>query len=349
MDDDRTTALADRLAEAALGALELYSVRLGDALGLYRTLAETGPLTPDGLATAADIAPRYAREWCEQQAVAGILDALPDGRFALPDAHVPVLVDPAHPAHAAPFGSLLAGVGIALDELIAAYRTGTGVPYAHYGAAFRHGQAGINRPAFSLELPDAWLGAARDLVDRLRDAPSPRIADLGCGEGWSTIALGRAFPHADVVGVDLDPGSIEDAARHAAEAGSDMRFELADAASLDGAFDLVLILEALHDVADPVGVLRAARGSLADDGALLVLDERVADEFTAPGDAVERLMYGWSVLHCLPASMAEQPSAALGTVLRASTVNRLAIEAGFTRFAELPIEHDFFRLYRLEG
>jgi len=109
----------------------------------------------------------------------------------------------------------------------------------------------------------------------------------------------------------------------------------------------VLVLETLHDLPHPVQTLAAVRAALAPGGAALIVDERVADRFGAPGDEVERMMYGWSVTHCLPTQMVEQPSAALGTVLRADTVRELAATAGFTSVDVLPVENDFFRLYRL--
>jgi len=110
---------------------------------------------------------------------------------------------------------------------------------------------------------------------------------------------------------------------------------------------VVLLLEALHDLARPVEVLAAVRAALGPDGALLVADEAVAASFTAPGDDLERMMYGWSITHCLPASMAEQPSAALGTVIRETTVQVLAQQAGFGHFEVLDVDGGFFRLYAL--
>ena len=128
-------------------------------------------------------------------------------------------------------------------------------------------------------------------------------------------------------------------------------FVAGDAAHLppEAPFDLVTIFEALHDMGDPVGALRAARAVLAEGGSLLVADERVADAFTAPGDATERLMYGWSILHCLPATLAEDPVQATGTVLRAPTLAGWAAAAGFTGFEVLPIDNPFWRFYRLRG
>ncbi|HLU73934.1 MAG TPA: class I SAM-dependent methyltransferase [Nonomuraea sp.] len=354
---ERTSLLADRLFGSAVGALELFSVYLGSELGLYRALHEQGPRTPDELARDAGIAPRYAREWLEQQAVAGLLDVdePPGGerRFALPPEHARVLLHADDPACVAPFGHLLAGIGGVLDQVVRAYRTGEGVPYSAYGRAFRHGQGHINRPAFTHELTGEWLRALPDVGERLRTSPEPRIADVACGQGWSTLALARAFPNARVDGVDLDDASVADARANAEEAGlgDRVRVRRADAATLPetGPYDLVVILEALHDLARPVEALRAMREALADGGAVLVGDERVPDTFTAPGGEVERMMYGWSVTHCLPAQLVEEPTAATGTVLRAPVVREHAAAAGFARCTVLPVENDFFRFYRLDG
>jgi SAM-dependent methyltransferase len=349
-------ALAERLFGATLGALELFSVYLGTELGLYRALIQHGQLTADGLARAAGIAPRYAREWVEQQAVAGLLDvddptAPADARrFELPSEHARVLAHRDDMAHVAPFAHLIAGIGQVLPRVAEAYRSGGGVPYHAYGRDFRHGQGHINRPAFTHELPAEWLDAMPDVVARLR-ADGARVADVGCGQGWATIALARAFPTARVDGIDTDDASIAEARRHAAEAAvaDCARFHAGDATELaqHGSYDLILILEALHDLARPAQALQAARAALADGGTVLVVDERVADAFTAPGDEVERMMFGWSVTHCLPTQLVEQPSTALGTVLRAGTVRDLASQAGYARVDVLPVENDFFRLYRL--
>jgi SAM-dependent methyltransferase len=356
---DATDALVERLFGATIGALELFSIYLGAELGLYRTLNERGALTAPGLAEAAGIAPRYAHEWLEQQAVAGLIDVDDAGagpaerRYELPDAHARALARTEDPAHVAPFAHMLAGIGGVLPRVAEAYRSGGGVPYADYGVEFRHGQGHINRPAFTHELPTDWLAAMPDVVARLRDAERPRIADVGCGQGWSTVAVARAFPNAAVDALDLDPASIADARRHAADAGvqHSVRFVEGDAGALaaEGPYDLVLILEALHDLARPVEALAAAREALADGGTVLVVDERVAERFTAPGDEVERMMYGWSVTHCLPTQMTEEPSAALGTALRADTVRELAAQAGYARVDVLGVENDFFRLYRLHA
>ncbi len=349
--------LIDRLFQSTIGTLELYSVFLGKRLGLYGALVDGGAATPGELAQRAGIDERYAREWLEQQAVAGLLivDDESKGqtlrRYAVPEEHVGVLFDTDHSAHVAPFSQMIAGIGSALPRVAEAYRTGAGVPYEAYGSDFRCGQGGINRPAFTEDLPERWIPAITDIDERLRNDPPARIADVGCGEGWSTIALSRAYPNAEVVGIDIDSPSISAAKVHAQHQGASARFRSGDATALaeSGPYDVILVLEALHDMAQPTEALAAFRRALNEDGSVIVVDERVANEFTAPGDDIERMMYGWSVVHCLPVARAEQPSEALGTVLRADMLVDCATRAGFGSVQVLPIENDLFRFYRLRA
>jgi 2-polyprenyl-3-methyl-5-hydroxy-6-metoxy-1,4-benzoquinol methylase len=271
--------------------------------------------------------------------------------YVLPTEYAPVLADEDDPAHVAPLAQMVAGIGAALPQVVEAYRAGTGVPYEAYGVDFRHGQAGINRPAFLRDLTGSWLPSVADVHARLRNGTRVRIADVGCGVGWSTIALARAYPNAEVTGYDLDTASIAEAAKNAAVEGVAVQFSRKDATRLadEGPFDLVLVLEALHDMAHPTNVLKAIRDALSPRGTVIVADEKVADRFYAPGDDIERLMYGWSIVHCLPVAMTETSSAAIGTAIRPETVMTCAASAGFTRIEVLPIDTGFFRFYRLDA
>jgi 2-polyprenyl-3-methyl-5-hydroxy-6-metoxy-1,4-benzoquinol methylase len=351
IDEARRDAFAERLLNAAIATFDIYSVYLGVKLGFYRALADA-PATASELAPRAGCDERYVREWLEHQAVTGILEADESGgtwRFSLSPEYAEVLLDRDSLNFVAPIVQLQVGATSALPALFDAYRTGSGVPYADYGLDLREGQSEINRPAFLQQLPLEWIAAMPDIDARLRDGG--RVADIGCGGGWAAIGLARAFPSATVDAFDLDPASVELAQRNVAEAGLADRVSvsLRDAADprLAHQYDLVLVLEALHDMSRPVDALRAAKALLREGGTVLVVDERVAEAFAPNGDEIERLMYGWSILHCLPAGMAEQPSAATGTVMRASTLRAYAGDAGFSSVEVLPVEHLFFRLYRL--
>lgn len=353
----REDVLTERLFQGTIHALELFGIYIGKSLGLYRTLKERGPSTAPALALAAGIHPRYAREWLEQQAVAGFLvvedvTAPPlERRFILPAAHVNVLAEEEHLAHIAPFAQLLVGIAGVLPKVVQAYRSGEGVPYADYGTDFRAGQGAINRPAFSSELANQWLLALPDLNRRLVAGERLRLADVGCGEGWACIALAKRFPNCEVVGIDADESSIEAARRNASSAGAKVDFVRFDAARLkdESSFDLILLLETLHDLPQPAATLRGLRQLLAPLGSVLIADEHVAESFVAPGDAIERMMYGWSITHCLPSSMATAGSAALGTVLRPAVVERLARDAGYTHCRQLEIANDLFRFWQLQA
>jgi len=350
--------LADRLFTAGLGAFELICMHLGHRLGLYQALADGGPMDASQLAAVTGISDRYAREWLEQQAVAGFLDvadpqsAGDERTYQLPAAYVDVLVDPESLTYGVPFGDFIVCAAKPIDQLIEAYRTGGGVHHSHYDPEHRHGQGAFNRPAFLKLLASEWLPRGLpDVHRRLLAEPGARVADLGCGLGWACIGLARAYPKVHVDGFDIDAPSIAEARRHAQEAGVADRVTLGihDAAdpALEGAYDLVCMFEVLHDVARPVELLRTVKRLLVPGGTALVVDERVAEQFVAPGDAVERFMYTCSVLHCLPIALVEQPSAATGTVMRPDTVRRYATDAGFTETEILSIENDFFRFYRL--
>jgi 2-polyprenyl-3-methyl-5-hydroxy-6-metoxy-1,4-benzoquinol methylase len=351
----RRDELADRLARAVLASLDLQAVYLGDRLGLYRALEEAGSATPVELAARVGIDVRYAREWLEHQAVGSILDvddvtAAPDDRrYSLPAGHAAVLLDAESPWLLAPL-SRFVGTAKTMPKLLDAFRTGQGVDWADYGADVVEAQEGINRPHFHNFVGD-WIEALPDIAERLR-AGQGRVADVACGTGWSSISIARQFPGIAVDGIDIDEGSIARAKAHAAAAGVDGRvsFLFADAANAagEGRYDLVTIFEALHDMARPAEVLAAARRLLGPGGAVLVGDERVAESFTAPGDEAERLFYGYSVVACLANGLVDQPSVGTGTVIRPSTVEAIAREAGFTGFTILPVEHESFRFYRLD-
>lgn len=359
-DEERSADLAGRMLSSLTAGAELLSVELGRRLGLYETLAATGPSRPPDLALRAGIAERYAREWLEQQAAAGFLaaregaDGTADRTFELPAAHVPVLVDPDSPFNVMGAASLVLGLALPLVHVERAYRTGEGVGFARYGAPLREGLAMLNRPGFTHDLRD-WVAQVPGVTEALRDHPA--VLDLGCGEGWSTVSLARALPEARVLGIDLDEASIHVARRRAADLGlaGRVEFRLGDATGGDGTtgleppggFGLVTIFEALHDMGDPPGALRQVRRVLAPGASLLVADERVSEEFTAPAEETERLQYAFSALHCVPATMAESPRVVNGTVLRAPTLRAWAREAGFERVDVLPVEHEFWRFYAL--
>ncbi|MGE0840158.1 class I SAM-dependent methyltransferase [Pseudonocardia sp.] len=357
-------AFAERILAAGLAALDLQTIRLGDRLGFYRAMASGAPVTSAQLAERTGTAERYAREWLEQQAVTAVLHVVDDTgdpatrTFRLPAGHAEVLTDVLSPAHLTWMATMVGAFARQADALERAYRTGGGVSWDQQGDDARHAQAAANRRMLLEDLPRTHLPLIPGMAETLR--AGARVADVGCGFGWSSIGIALAHPEVSVDAFDVDAPSVEAARRNAAEAGvaDRVRFHVADAADtggsgvdggsgVGGGYDLVLAVECVHDLPDPVGVLAGMRRLAAPGATVLVVDERVAETFTAPGDEVERLMYAYSVLCCLPDGMAHPHSAATGTVMRPATLRRYAAEAGFPRVDVLDVEDDFFRFYRL--
>lgn len=353
-DGAQVEEFAGRLFMACLGSMELANVELGIRLGLYEALAGAGPVNPSELAKTGGIAERYAREWLEQQAVAGVVTVddttkdPADRRFELPNAHAHVLLDDDSEACMKPCAAVVPWVAKAIDIMVEEFRHGTG---AAFGLFDLHDlQAAFTRPVFVNHLTQNWLPALPDVQVKLDAGIPVRIAEVGSGEGLAAITIAQRYPGAEVDGFDLDAASVDAAQRAASAAGvaDRVRFQLRDAAdpTIDGDYDLVMAIEMLHDVPDPVGILRTMRTLAGPRGAVLVVDERADDTLTVPADEMQRFFYTFSTLHCLAVSM-QDGGAGTGTVIRRSTVEGYAEAAGFTTVDVLDVEHPQFVLYRL--
>jgi cyclopropane fatty-acyl-phospholipid synthase-like methyltransferase len=235
-------------------------------------------------------------------------------------------------------------------QVLDAYRTGGGVPYADYGPDLRIGQSRMNRTAFLNLLPTDWFPQITALHVRLQADPPARVADIGFGGAWSCIGIAKGYPKVLVDGFDNDEASVVMARENVEKAELSDRISLhvrdAGDPELAGKYDLVTAFECVHDMSDPVAALSAMRRLANENGTVLIMDERVSDQF-ADSNEVDQFMYGWSFHHCLPVGMVDKPSAETGTVMRTATLRGYAEEAGFQNFEVLPIDNFFFRFYRL--
>jgi predicted O-methyltransferase YrrM len=349
--------LAGRLFSEGVGAFHLGTVYIGLKLGLFDALVADGPLTAAELANRTGLDGWYVREWLQAETTAGLLladdDDLSRARFATAPGVRDVLVDETGPAYLGGLPLTLPAAFSVMPELLAAFRTGAGVPYASYGEEAVEAQAALNRPAFVNQLVSEWIPQIPDVWALLENSDRvTRIADVGCGVGWAAIALAKAYPHLRVDGYDSDEESITLARRNAADAGVSDRvtFDVVDASSGygEGRYDLVTFFECVHDMAHPAAALARAKAALTDGGTVIVMDERVA-EVPAVGDPVQTFFATASVLWCLPQGRVEPDSEAVGTVMSASRFRRIAREAGWSDIEILPIDHPFWRFYRLHA
>ena len=369
---DATAEFADRLMSATLGWFDIMAIHLGSQLGWYAELSRSDGVTASKLAARTDCDVRYAREWLEQQAASGVLrvdeasaptasdtaEGAAHGasaagrvdarRFRLAPGVAEVLLDQSSLSYLEPLARMAAAVSGQLDGLLEAYRTGGGVSWEQLGKHAREAQADMNRPWFD-QLPSVVAG--NDRLDEVLRRPQARIADLGSGGGWSSIALAKAYPQLRVVGFDIDEASVETARRNAVEAGVADRVEflLSDAAlvAAQGRFDAVFAFECLHDMPHPVAVLAAAREAVRDDGVVVIMDEATEEHFAPDASELERLLYGFSLFVCLPDGMSHRPSAATGTVMRPGTLRGYARAAGWSDVRVLVPEFGLWRFYEI--
>ncbi len=350
MDQQRVDTFVERHfteLNAGLSCLNLY---LGHRLGLFQALADARPVTSHELAQITTYSERYLREWLECMTAGEYLSYDPQSRkFSLPAEHAAALLDPDSPSSAIGVIGWLPSLASVLPSLVEAFRSGGGVPYEAYGRDMLMAQGLGTRPMFMNDLASKWVPAMPDIEGRLRGGG--RVADVGSGIGWSSIAFAKGFPSAHIDAIDPDAESVEEAHRNVLEAGVSDRitFHLntVEESELDGPYDLVTAFECIHDMPYPVSALRRMRELAAPDGAVLIADEAVGDTLAENTNFMGHFFYNFSVLHCLPQSMAFPNSAATGTVITPSTLRRYAQEAGFAKVEVLPIENAQVRFYRL--
>jgi SAM-dependent methyltransferase len=309
-------------------------VVLGDRLGLYRALADAGPLTPAGLARRTGTAERYVREWLAAQAASGYVEYRPDdGTYAMTPEQAFALADEQSPAFVPGFYESVASLFKDEPKIREAFKTGRGVGWHEHSPCLFRGTERFFRPGYAAHLVGEWLPALDGVVAKLQRGAT--VADVGCGHGASAVVMARAFPRSTFVGFDYHAPSVERATAAAREAGVDgnCRFEVAAAKEFPGAgYDLVAFFDCLHDMGDPVGAARHVRRSLAPDGTWLVVEPNAADTVEGNLNPVGRVFYAASTMICVPASLSQEVGLALGAQAGEARLRDVITQGGFTRF-----------------
>jgi SAM-dependent methyltransferase len=309
-------------------------IRIGDKLGLYRAMAGAGPLTPAELAERTDTAERYVREWLAAQAAGGYVAYDPDTeRYELPAEQAMVLADEDSPAFM--LGGFQIASAVLADEpkLSEAFRTGEGVGWHEHDHRLFGGTERFFRPGYRAYLAQAWIPALEGVDEKLR--AGAKVADVGCGHGASTIIMAQAYPESTFVGFDYHEGSVESAREAADAAGVSDRvsFEVASAKDYPGSdYDLVAFFDCLHDMGDPAGALEHVRGTLADDGTVMIVEPYAGDRVEDNLNPIGRVYYCASTTLCTPGSLDQEVGLALGAQAGEARLREVAEEAGFGRF-----------------
>ncbi|MES1164278.1 MAG: class I SAM-dependent methyltransferase [Verrucomicrobiota bacterium] len=332
-----TRTLAERVVDDLGGAFTVGLAYLGDKLGLFAALAAHGPSTSADLAARLGLDERYVREWLNAMVAARYIEHQSAGAtYAMTPEQAAVLADEGSRLFAA------GGFTFALESLMLAprlagpFRHGGGIPFDELPAAIPVAIDRMHRPWFEHLLVQEWIAGVPGLSQRL--TRGARVLDVGCGLGRSTMAMARAFPASTFLGIDPHAPSIQRA--HAQVAAADLRnlsFATAPVDALEAdAFDLIVAIDCVHDMADPVASLRAMRDLLALDGQLLWSEPTGSPDPLENRNPYGRLRASLSPFHCLTISMATG-GAALGTIIGEAGARDLARQAGFSRFEKVPI------------
>ncbi len=314
-------------------ALTASLVVIGDRLGLYRAMADGRPTTPSDLAQRTGTTERSVREWLAAQAAAGYVEYdAPSGRYTLPAEHAVALVQEDSPAFVAGAFQAMTAAMRAEPKVREAFRSGCGLGWHEHDPELFHGVERFFRPGYNANLVSAWIPALDGVQARLERGV--QVADIGCGYGASTIILAKAFPRSTFVGFDYHRTSIESARQRAAENGvaDRARFEVATAKSYPGNYDLVVSLDCLHDMGDPMGAAAHVKESLTPGGTWMLVEPYAGDKVEDNLNPVGRLYYSVSTLVCTQASLAQEVGTALGAQAGEARLREVVTRAGFTRF-----------------
>ena len=322
--------------EAVLGGA---MVVIGDKLGLYRSMAGAGPLTPADLAARTGTAERYVREWLSAQAARGYVSYDGYGLFSLPDEHAEPLTDETSPACVIGAFEIAVGSVYATDTIAERFRTGSGLAWGAHDDHVLGGCERFFRPGYINNLASTWIPALDGVEAKL--AAGARVADVGCGHGASTLLLAETYPASTLLGFDAHDRSIEAARTRAADSGLADRaqFEVASATTFEGTYDLVCFFDCLHDMGDPAGACAHVLDRLAPGGTLMLIEPFANDDLADNLNPVGAAYYGFSTLLCTPSSLSQDVGAALGAQAGEGRLRDIVTGAGFStlrRVAETP-------------
>lgn len=316
-------------------------VSLGSKLGLYKAMAGAGPISPKELASRTSCAERYVSEWLNAQAAGGYVDyhAVSD-TYELSSEQAMVLADEDSPVYIPNAWNVPASMWFDEDKAIEAFRTGKGVSWGDHHGRLYCGVAAFYRNAYRGSLLSEWLPALDGVVEQL-DA-GIAVADVGCGHGHSTILMAQAFPNSRFHGFDTHADSIDEARRHAADAGLAARvgFDTARAVDYHGKnYGLICFFDCLHDLGDPVAAARYAAQVLAPDGTVMLVEPFANDHVEDNISPVARLYYAASTTLCCAHAVSEGGHLVLGAQAGEARLAEVFRKAGFSRFrraAETP-------------
>ena len=334
VDQSKLEAFQGKMLGDMGAAVSAALVILGDQLGLYKAMAKSGPTASLKLASQTGTTERYVREWLAAQAASGYVEYDPvKSEFFLTPEQAMVFADEGGPAFMAGGFEVLAAMFRDEPKVEAVFKNGKGLGWHEHDVCLFRGTERFFRPGYNAHLTTEWIPSMDGMEGKLK--AGARVADVGCGHGASTVLMAKTYPNSKFYGFDYHEPSIERAREAAKEAGVSDRvtFEVASAKDFNGgAYDMIAIFDALHDMGDPVGAAKHIRESLAPDGSWLLVEPFANDDLADNLNPFGRIFYSASTMICTPASLSQEVGMGLGAQAGEKRLRQVAEDAGFTHF-----------------
>jgi 2-polyprenyl-3-methyl-5-hydroxy-6-metoxy-1,4-benzoquinol methylase len=346
LDQARLEKFLERVVNDVGTAIRGGLCYIGDKLGIFKALADAGPVTLEQLAQQTNLSARYLQEWLGAMVTADYVEYRPETQtYYLPPEHALPLANENFPYFVGGFLEMIVPTVSVAPKVAEAFRTGKGVPQREYSPEMFEAIERGTAPWYQHKLVQEWIPAMPQVKAALE--AGGKAADVGCGSGRAAIAISQGFPKAQVFGFDYHDGSLQRARANATKAGVSVTYQLLDASQLPQAkFDFISTFDVVHDAVDPVGLMRAIRLALTPGGTYLMLEMNASPRLEENKTPLGRMLYAVSTLYCMTTSLAHN-GAGIGACMGEPKARELAAEAGFTQFRKLPIEDPFSFLYEI--
>jgi len=306
-------------------------VIIGDKLGLYESLAESGPMTSQQLATKTNTAERYVREWLSAQAASGYIQYdIQNENFNMSPEQIAVFGNRKSPVFMT--GAFYAITSLYMDEpkIEQAFKTGEGVSWGDHNKCLFCGTEKFFSPSYEDNLTSNWITSLDGVEEKLKNGA--KVADIGCGHAASTIIMAKTYPNSTFLGVDFHDKSIEQAISRAKDAEvSNITFELATAKNFSGTdYDFITFFDCLHDMGDPVGACAHVKSVLKPDGTCMIVEPFANGSLAENLNPVGRAFYAFSTMLCVPCSLNQEVGLALGAQAGEKRLKETIISSGFS-------------------
>jgi 2-polyprenyl-3-methyl-5-hydroxy-6-metoxy-1,4-benzoquinol methylase len=307
-------------------------ITIGDKLGLYKTLSDSGELTSHELADKTNTAERYVREWLSAQAASGYVEYnVTNEKFSMTPEQTAVFGNNKSPVFMTGAFSVISSLYHDAPKIEKAFQTGEGVSWGDHNNCLFCGTEKFFSPSYEGNLIDNWLPALDGVVEKLQQGA--KVADIGCGHAASTIIMAKAFPSSTFIGFDFHEASIDEAKEKAKAAGlTNVSFEVATAKDFPGSnYDFIAFFDCLHDMGDPVGACAHVTEALKPDGTCMVVEPFAKDSLEENLNPVGRAFYAFSTMLCTPCSLNQEVGLALGAQAGEKRLKDVITRGGFTK------------------